>query len=189
MPHFGHVLVLATVEVMGAVIDVVATSSRSGIGLRITYSPVTGVVAGVVAGVVTGVVAGVVAGVSAGSGAGASADMHSVSDVKSKDPGNTSCLVSVALEFSQAAPHSFWLNDTASENMYQKLTTCDTSHFEMSLLNDFAFENISDMDVTFDTSHFERSLLKEVASINTASISVTLDTCHSDMSLLNDDAS
>ncbi len=69
MPHFGHVLVLAIVEVMGAVIGVLAINSRSGFGRRVTYSRVAGVVTGV------------------------GADVHSVAEIDPDDARNMSILV------------------------------------------------------------------------------------------------
>ena len=50
-------------------------------------------------------------------------------------------------------PQRFWLNDSASRNMFFMLITFETSHFERSPLNDAAPWNIPDIRRTFDTSH------------------------------------
>ena len=58
----------------------------------------------------------------------------------------------LALECTQADPHSLWLNILASMNMPIMLVTLDTSHLEMSPLNAFALENIAFMPVTTSRS-------------------------------------
>ena len=96
MPHFGHVIVLAVVDGMNNVLaemvtDFLAMSSRSGIGRRDTYWRVDCLVAGV------------------------ATEVHTVPDIDPDDPMNISLWL--AFDRTQAAPQSFWLNDTASENM------------------------------------------------------------------------
>ena len=60
-----------------------------------------------------------------------------------KDPDEPSNMfVLLALELTQLASHSSWLNALASKNMLFIEVTLDTSHFETSLLNDFASINM-----------------------------------------------
>ena len=92
MPHLGHATVLATVVVKAGVladvaIGVLTISSRSGNGRRDTCSLAASVVAGVEGGV------------------------HTVHDIDPGVPENAR--LSVASEYTQAAPQSSCLNDTA----------------------------------------------------------------------------
>ena len=64
------------------------------------------------------------------------ADVHTVRDIDPDEPINVKVLG--ALEWTQAAPQSFRLNNIAPRNMESMLLTLDTSHFEMSPLNDLA---------------------------------------------------
>ena len=84
-------------------------------------------------------------------------DMHTVLDIDPDVVENISALL--ACEWTQAAPQSVWLNDTALENMLSMLVTLETSHLEMSMLNKFANMNVRLMSVTLDTSHLEMSRL------------------------------
>ena len=95
MPHFEHVaIVFAIIEVMDGVltdvlIEVLAMSSRSGIGRRDTYWRVPCVLVG---------------------------DVHTVCDIDPGEPSNMPFLLAL-LKWIQAAPQSFWLNDAAFWNM------------------------------------------------------------------------
>jgi hypothetical protein len=63
-------------------------------------------------------------------------EMHAVRNIDPDELTNMSFWL--ALELTQAAPQSCWLNDPAFENMLSMLVTLDTSHFEISRLNDDA---------------------------------------------------
>ena len=89
MPHFGHSIVLAIVEVLagepiGVVVGARAISSRSGIGRRDTYG-------GLVFMHGLGFMHGLVF-------------MHTVRDIDPDDPANIDSLL--AFEWTQAYPHS-----------------------------------------------------------------------------------
>ena len=84
-------------------------------------------------------------------------EVHTVGDIVPKQLANI--LVLLALDWTQAAPQSFCLNDAAPENISSMLVTLDTFHFEMSPLNNLAPKNILFIWVTLDTSHFDMSPL------------------------------
>ena len=109
--------------------------------------------------------------------------VHTVLDIDPDEPANMS--VDLAIEWTQAAPQSFRLNDSAPQNMESMLLTRDTSQCAMSPLNELAERNISGMLVTRDTSHLERSLFNDVAQWNIADISLTFDTSHLELSLIH----
>ena len=111
------------------------------------------------------------------------ADVHAVRDIDPDDPVNMSSLL--ALDWTQAAPQRFRLNDDACKNIESMLTTLDTSHFEMSPLNDAVQRNIAVIEVTLETSHFEMSPLKDCAARNIEDMSITLDTSQFEMPPLN----
>ena len=85
MLHFGHVIVLAIVDVMagltGVAIGVLTINSRSGTGCRDTYWPGPSVVAGV------------------------RVDVHTVRDIDPEESSNMNFLL--AFEFTHAVPQSF----------------------------------------------------------------------------------
>ena len=77
---------------------------------------------------------------------------HTVDDIDPEEPVNM--LFLLAFEYTQAAPQSLRLKDTAFMNISSMLVTLDTSQFDMSLLNDSAEQNMLFMKITLDTSHF-----------------------------------
>ena len=158
VPHFGHVIAVAIVNVTAGVVVGECISSRSGNGRRVTCWRVASVISSV------------------------GVHVHTVRDIDPDEPVNMSFFI--AFERTHAGPQSSCLNDTASQNSRFMLITLDTSHLEMSLLNVVAPSNILTTEVTLDTSHFEISTLNAVAPLNVWFIELTLDTSHLDMSLL-----
>ena len=70
-------------------------------------------------------------------------DVVPVHSVRGIDPGEyTNILFFHAVEWTQELPQSFRLNDSAPQNMYFMVLTCDTCHFRMSALNDVASLNM-----------------------------------------------
>ena len=77
---------------------------------------------------------------------------YTACEIEPDDPWNMRFLL--ALEFTQAAPQSCWLNEAASRNIRFISVTRDTSHLDISTLN-FENANILFMSTAFDTSHAE----------------------------------
>ena len=70
-------------------------------------------------------------------------DVVSVQPVRDMNPSEfTNMFLFKALERAQESPQSFRLKDFAPQNMKFMLVTCDTSHFQMSMLNDVASLNM-----------------------------------------------
>ena len=75
---------------------------------------------------------------------------HAVCDIDPDDPANIEDFL--AFEWTQVAPQSFRLKESAPINIKSIFVTLDTSHFEMSTLNNVAEEKRSSMISILDTS-------------------------------------